>query len=144
MSFPDSLDALIRDGTVVWGFLSAVVIVLVATPLVERLATRIGALDEPTDRPRVHQRPVPRIGGLAILAGICIPAFVSVAGDGPYTGILIGTLAIGIYPRPWIDMGQKAAASLHHAPISVRGQMAQTTEPSAGHRTTSGSLTASN
>jgi UDP-GlcNAc:undecaprenyl-phosphate GlcNAc-1-phosphate transferase len=95
MSFPDSLDALIRDGTVVWGFLSAVVIVLIATPLVERLAHAIGALDEPTDRPRVHQRPVPRIGGLAILAGICIPAFVSVAGDGPYTGILIGTLAIG-------------------------------------------------
>jgi UDP-GlcNAc:undecaprenyl-phosphate/decaprenyl-phosphate GlcNAc-1-phosphate transferase len=95
MSFPDSLDALIRDGTVVWGFVSAVVIVLVATPLVERLAHRIGALDEPTDRPRVHQRPVPRIGGLAIIAGICIPAFISVSGDGPYTGILIGTLAIG-------------------------------------------------
>jgi UDP-GlcNAc:undecaprenyl-phosphate/decaprenyl-phosphate GlcNAc-1-phosphate transferase len=96
MSFPDSLDALIRDGTVVWGFVSAVVIVLVATPIVERLAHRIGALDVPTDRPRVHQRPVPRIGGLAILAGICIPAAFSVAGDGPYTGILLGTVAIGI------------------------------------------------
>src|SRR2546423_11914317 len=94
MSFPDSLDALIRDGTVVRGFISAVAIVLLLTPVVERLAHRIGALDEPTDRPRVHQRPVPRIGGLAILAGICIPAAFSVAGDGPYTGILLGTLAI--------------------------------------------------
>src|SRR5262245_17502244 len=70
MSFPDSLDALIRDGTVVWGFLSAVAIVLVLTPVVERFAHRVGALDEPTDRPRVHSRPVPRIGGLAIVAGI--------------------------------------------------------------------------
>jgi UDP-GlcNAc:undecaprenyl-phosphate/decaprenyl-phosphate GlcNAc-1-phosphate transferase len=94
MSFPDSLDALIRDGTVVWGFLSAAAIVLLLTPLVERLAHRIGALDEPTDRPRVHARPVPRIGGLAIVAGISIPAAFSVVGDGPYLGILIGTLAI--------------------------------------------------
>jgi UDP-GlcNAc:undecaprenyl-phosphate GlcNAc-1-phosphate transferase len=94
MSFPDSLDALIRDGTVVRGFLAAVVIVLLLTPVVEWLAHRIGALDEPTDRPRVHKRPVPRIGGLAIVAGISIPAAFSVAGDGPYTGILLGTLAI--------------------------------------------------
>ena len=94
MSFPDSLDALIRDGTVVRGFLAAVVIVLLLTPVVERLAHRIGALDEPTDRPRVHKRPVPRIGGLAIVAGISIPAAFSVTGDGPYTGILLGTLAI--------------------------------------------------
>jgi UDP-GlcNAc:undecaprenyl-phosphate GlcNAc-1-phosphate transferase len=94
MSFPDSLDALIRDGTVVWGFFAAIAIVLLLTPLVERLAHRIGALDEPTDRPRVHVRPVPRIGGLAIVAGIVIPAALLVGGDGPYTGILIGTLCI--------------------------------------------------
>lgn len=94
MSLPDSLDALIRDGTVVRGFVSAMAIVLLLTPVVEWLAHRIGALDEPTDRPRVHKRPVPRIGGLAIVAGISVPAAFSVAGDGPYTGILLGTLAV--------------------------------------------------
>src|SRR5688500_5849802 len=41
MSFPDSVDALLRDGTVVWGFVAAVVIVLLLTPVVERLAHRI-------------------------------------------------------------------------------------------------------
>jgi UDP-GlcNAc:undecaprenyl-phosphate/decaprenyl-phosphate GlcNAc-1-phosphate transferase len=96
MSFPDSLDALLRDGTVIWGFLSAAAIVLLLTPVVERLAHRIGALDEPSDRPRVHDRPVPRIGGLAIVAGICIPAAIAVVGDGPYLGILIGTLAVAL------------------------------------------------
>src|SRR5687767_15075168 len=94
MSFPDSLDALIRDGTVVWGFVSAIAIVFALTPVVERFAHSVGALDEPTDRPRVHSRPVPRIGGLAIVAGISIPAAIAVVGDGPYLGILIGTLAI--------------------------------------------------
>jgi UDP-GlcNAc:undecaprenyl-phosphate/decaprenyl-phosphate GlcNAc-1-phosphate transferase len=97
MSFPDSLDALLGEGKVVWGFLSAIAIVLVLTPLVEFLAHRIGALDHGTDRPRVHSRPVPRIGGLAIVAGITIPAAVLVGDDGPYPGILIGTLAIAAF-----------------------------------------------
>jgi UDP-GlcNAc:undecaprenyl-phosphate GlcNAc-1-phosphate transferase len=94
MSFPDSLDVLIRDGAVVWGFLTAVGLVLLLTPLVARLAYRIGALDVPTDRPRVHAKPVPRIGGLAIVAGIAVPAAIWVVGTGPYLGILIGTLCV--------------------------------------------------
>jgi UDP-GlcNAc:undecaprenyl-phosphate GlcNAc-1-phosphate transferase len=94
MSFTDSLDALLRDAGVVWGFLSAIAIVLLLTPMVARLAHRIGALDEPTDRPRVHTHPVPRIGGLAIVTGIAVPAAFTVTGDGPYLGILIGTLCI--------------------------------------------------
>jgi UDP-GlcNAc:undecaprenyl-phosphate GlcNAc-1-phosphate transferase len=94
MSFPDSLEALIRDGTVVWGFVSAAAIVLCLTPLVVRLAHRVGALDYPTDRPRVHSHPVPRIGGLAIVSGIAIPFGLFVVGDGPYLGILVGMLCI--------------------------------------------------
>ena len=53
-----------------WGFLSAALIVLALTPLVARLAPRIGGIDDSTDRPRVHVDPVPRIGGLAIVVGI--------------------------------------------------------------------------
>ena len=94
MSFPDSLHELIRDGDVVFGFLAAAAIVLVLTPPVVWLAHRVGALDYPTDRPRVHVHPVPRIGGLAIVTGIAVPAALIVVGDGPYLGILIGMLAI--------------------------------------------------
>jgi UDP-GlcNAc:undecaprenyl-phosphate/decaprenyl-phosphate GlcNAc-1-phosphate transferase len=94
MSFTESVRALVEDGAVVWGFLLAAGIVLALTPLMLRLAHRIGALDVPTDRPRVHTEPIPRIGGVAIVAGVLIPGALFVTDDGPYLGILIGTLCV--------------------------------------------------
>src|SRR3954451_4102960 len=96
MSFTDSLRGLVEHGSVVWGFLAAVAIVLVLTPLTARLAPRIGGVDLGGDRPRVHTRPVPRIGGLAIVLGILIPALIFVDLDGPYPGILLGTAAVAV------------------------------------------------
>jgi UDP-GlcNAc:undecaprenyl-phosphate GlcNAc-1-phosphate transferase len=99
MSFPDSLRALVWDGNALWGFLAAAALVLVLTPLITRLAPRIGGVDAGGDRPRVHKGAVPRIGGLAIVAGIVVPAAFLIDLDGPYLGILIGTLlaaAIGL------------------------------------------------
>jgi UDP-GlcNAc:undecaprenyl-phosphate/decaprenyl-phosphate GlcNAc-1-phosphate transferase len=99
MSFPDSVRALVWDGNAIWGFLAAAAIVLVLTPLITRLAPRIGGVDEGGDRPRVHKGAVPRIGGLAIVAGIVIPAALLIGLDGPYLAILGGTLlsaAIGL------------------------------------------------
>ncbi len=46
-----------------------VVTTLVATPLVRRLAIRIGAVVKPDER-RVHERPTPTLGGLAMLIGV--------------------------------------------------------------------------
>jgi UDP-GlcNAc:undecaprenyl-phosphate/decaprenyl-phosphate GlcNAc-1-phosphate transferase len=96
MSFSDALRALVEDGAVVWGFFSALVLVLLLTPLTAKVAPRIGAVDDPGDRPRIHSRPVPRIGGLAIVAGILIPAAVVIHPDGPYLGILIGTACLAV------------------------------------------------
>jgi UDP-GlcNAc:undecaprenyl-phosphate GlcNAc-1-phosphate transferase len=92
MSFPDSVRELVWDGNAIWGFLAAAAIVLVLTPLITRLAPRIGGVDEGGDRPRVHEGAVPRIGGLAIVAGIVVPAAFLIDLDGAYLGILIGTL----------------------------------------------------
>ncbi|XXY53872.1 MraY family glycosyltransferase [Sorangium sp. So ce269] len=62
--------------------LTAVILALVlswaATPLVRRLAVTVGAVDEPTAR-RVHTRRIPRLGGLAIVAGFMLPLFILVA-----------------------------------------------------------------
>src|SRR5436190_23478681 len=92
MSFPDSVHALVRDTTAVWGFVTAVGIVLLLTPLVARLAPLVGGVDDKHDRPRVHgDRPIPRIGGLAIVIGIAVPMAVFIKPEGRYLGILLGT-----------------------------------------------------
>ena len=93
MSFTESLRTLVGEGDVVWGFASAIAIVLCLAPVTAWLAPRIGAVDDPgaSDRPRVHSRPLPRIGGLAIVAGILGPAALLIRPEGPYLGILIGT-----------------------------------------------------
>ncbi len=97
MSLPDSVDALFSEPAVVWGFLLAAALVLALTPLAIRIAPRIGALDLETDRPRVHTEAIPRSGGLAIVAGILIPAAIFIHPDsGPYLGILLGTLGVAV------------------------------------------------
>src|SRR5690349_1371496 len=100
MSFGESLRTLAGDSHALVGFLIAAGLVLVLTPIVGRLAPKIGGLDDKTDRPRVHKGAIPRIGGLAIVAGILIPSAILIDLDGPYLGIFIGTLlvaALGLY-----------------------------------------------
>src|SRR5437763_14388022 len=95
MSFPDSGHALVRDTTAVWGFVTAVGIVLLLTPLVARLAPPVGGVEDKHDRPRVHGAgPIPRIGGLAIVIGIVVPMAVFIKPEGRYLGILLGTLMV--------------------------------------------------
>lgn len=53
-------------------FFIAALVTAAFTPLVIRLAPRIGAMDIPCDGRRVHCRPIPRLGGLAIYAGIFV------------------------------------------------------------------------
>ena len=40
------------------------------TPVARRVAQRVGAMAEPRDRD-VHSIPTPRLGGLAMYAGVC-------------------------------------------------------------------------
>ena len=49
-------------------FIAAALVTLVLTPLVRRLAVARGLVDLPDQR-RMHIRPVPRLGGLAVFAG---------------------------------------------------------------------------
>ena len=122
MSFWEAVRELLGEGAAVWGFAAAAALVLVLTPLVERLAPRIGGVDDPgaSDRPRVHERPLPRIGGLAIVAGIVVPAFALMRPGGVYLGILLGTLvvaALGLVDdlrgmRPTVKMAGVVAAAL--------------------------------
>ena len=51
-----------------WAFAVALILSLLATPAVILLAKKTGAMDAPNAR-KVHKKPIPRIGGLAIYAG---------------------------------------------------------------------------
>jgi UDP-GlcNAc:undecaprenyl-phosphate GlcNAc-1-phosphate transferase len=55
-------------------FASAFILVLGATPLVRRLAGKLGVVDEPDAR-RVHLTPIPLLGGIAIYAGFIVALF---------------------------------------------------------------------
>jgi len=51
-----------------WAFAVALIVALAITPLIILLAKKTGAMDAPNAR-KVHKKPIPRIGGLAIYAG---------------------------------------------------------------------------
>lgn len=57
-------------------FVISLVIAIVLTPLIIRLGRHFGALDHPGDR-KVHTKPIPRIGGLAIAAAFALAVSLS-------------------------------------------------------------------
>src|SRR3712207_1146890 len=83
----------LTDGFLALGL--AVVVSLLATPVAERVAWRIGAIDRPRAR-GLHQFPTPRLGGLAILVTVVAAGLVFLPHDGETQGILIGAAVIAV------------------------------------------------
>ena len=70
-----------------------------ATPLVKILAKKVGAMDVPKDSRRMHDHPIPRMGGLAIFIGFLLSAVVFCADlrtDRSLQSILLGAIVIVI------------------------------------------------
>ena len=65
-----------------------------ATPIVKNFATRVGAIDVPDSKRRVHDHPIPRMGGMAIFLGFLISVLLFVHIDTQVQGILIGAVII--------------------------------------------------
>ena len=72
--------------------LVAFLISFASTPVVIAVANKIKALDIPKDERRVHKKPIPLIGGLAIFYGFVISVLCFAVIDKPTMGILIGAL----------------------------------------------------
>jgi UDP-GlcNAc:undecaprenyl-phosphate/decaprenyl-phosphate GlcNAc-1-phosphate transferase len=104
----------------VLAFVVAAAIAWLLVPLAERLAFRVGAIDMPKPR-GLHDRPMPRLSGLAILAGAEVAGWIWLPSDGESRSILLGAVAIagvgvvddvrGLPALPKL-VGQVAAATI--------------------------------
>ena len=56
-------------GTIIAAFAVAAVLSYFFTPPVKNFAHKVGAIDVPKDARRMHKKPIPRLGGLAIYGG---------------------------------------------------------------------------
>ena len=65
-----------------------------ATPTVIALAHKINAIDIPKDERRVHKKPIPLIGGLAIFYGFVISVLCFAVIDRQVMGLLLGSVII--------------------------------------------------
>ena len=59
-------------GDIAIAFLLAFITAYVITPYTIRLAKKIGALDLPRDKRKIHKNAMPRLGGLAVLCGFFV------------------------------------------------------------------------
>jgi UDP-GlcNAc:undecaprenyl-phosphate GlcNAc-1-phosphate transferase len=85
---PGSVEALLA-------FLLAGVLTLLLVPSTDRLARRLGAIDLPNER-SLHEAPTPKLGGLAILAGVLVAGLIWLPWDGETRAMLIGAVLIGL------------------------------------------------
>ena len=74
--------------------LCAMAVSFLMSPLVKSFAYKIGAIDVPKDNRRMHKKPVPRLGGLAIFLGFIVSLLIFVPIDQQLRGILLGTVII--------------------------------------------------
>ncbi len=102
-----------------------------STPIVKGFAQKVGAIDVPRDGRRVHDHPIPRMGGLAIFLGFLISVVLFIDLTREVRGILLGAVLIVacgaiddvISLRAWIKLLVQIAAAviavLHGVVIEV-------------------------
>ncbi|MGI6031221.1 MAG: MraY family glycosyltransferase [Eubacteriales bacterium] len=72
----------------------AVLVSFFATPMVKRLACYLGAIDVPKDARRMHKKPIPRLGGLAIFLGFFVAVLLFVPMTPQMLSIMVGAMII--------------------------------------------------
>ena len=120
-------------GDIAIAFLLAFITSFVMVPYTIKLAKKVGAIDYPSDR-RVNKRPIPRIGGIAVIIGFLVSAvylIVTMAIEGNLVlndsenyqmkllGFLLGIIVLSVFAyiddiktlKPWQKLiGQVLAA----------------------------------
>ena len=75
-------------------FMVAFLMAFLSTPLAEKLAYKIGAIDIPKDARRMHKKPIPRLGGIAIFFGFMVAMLMFAVMTKEMMAILAGSLII--------------------------------------------------
>lgn len=70
------------------------VVAFIMTPPVKAFAEKVGAIDVPKDDRRIHDHPIPRMGGIAIFIGFMASMVFFVEMNHPIIGMLVGALII--------------------------------------------------
>lgn len=83
-------------GWVAAALVVALLISFIATPVVKSIAQMVGAMDVPKDNRRMHNHPIPRMGGLAIFLGFLLSTLIFVPMSTPLRGMLLGGVIIVI------------------------------------------------
>jgi UDP-GlcNAc:undecaprenyl-phosphate GlcNAc-1-phosphate transferase len=101
-------------------FMLALATSFILTPFVKKLAHKLGAIDVPKDERRIHNKPIPRMGGLAIFVSFLVWSIVFSSFDEHVIGIIAGGAIIVIMGimddikplRPWQKLSFQIAASI--------------------------------
>lgn len=73
---------------------AAMVMSFAATPVVKIFAQKVGAIDVPKDDRRMHDHPIPRMGGLAMFLGFILSTLLFSKIDTQVRGLLLGCIVI--------------------------------------------------
>ena len=87
-------------GTIIAAFAVAAVLSYFFTPPVKNFAHKVGAIDVPKDARRMHKKPIPRLGGLAIYGGFLCSILIFGQLDETQLCVLLGAaiiVALGIF-----------------------------------------------
>lgn len=87
-------------GTIIAAFAVAAVLSYFFTPPVKNFAHKVGAIDVPKDARRMHKKPIPRLGGLAIYGGFLCSILIFGRLDETMLCVLLGAaiiVALGIF-----------------------------------------------
>ena len=80
----------------IFAFIVSFAFTFATTPLVRRFAFKIGAIDIPKDNRRMHKKPTPRIGGLAIIFGFTVASLCFAQPSRQLYGTLAGAAIIAV------------------------------------------------
>ena len=80
----------------IFAFIVSFAFTFATTPLVRRFAFKIGAIDIPKDNRRMHKKPTPRIGGLAIIFGFTVATLCFAQPSRQLYGTIAGAAIIAV------------------------------------------------